>query len=181
MRIAAPFLGLAGALAAALACRDEGRPTATISPADTADQVLIGMTHYITKDGVLRARVRADTAYFYSTTQAADLQAVHITFYNAAGAETSTLTARQGAYHWRGGDMEGRGNVVVVTTDGRTLRTEQLRYSQSKNEVTADGPFVFDGPNRHVEGEGFTSDPDFKNVVAKHPKGTGGKFTLPNQ
>jgi hypothetical protein len=40
---------------------------------------------------------------------------------------------------------------------------------------------VFDGPNRHIEGEGFTSDPDFKTVVARHPKGTGGQFTLPNQ
>ncbi len=172
---------LAGALLVALACRDEGRPTSMITPADTADQVLFGMQHYVTEDGVQRARVRADTAYFYSATQAADLHAVHITFYNAAGAETSTLTGRQGTYHWRNGDMEARGNVVVVTTDGRTLRTDALRYSQARNEVTSDGPFVFDGPNRHVEGEGFTSDPDFKNVVAKHPKGTGGKFTLPNQ
>jgi len=181
MRTTPPFLALAAALVAALACRDEGRPTATINPADSADQVLLGMSHYVTQDGVQRARVRADTAYLYSAVQSADLKNVHITFYNSAGAETSTLTARLGSYHWRSGDMEGHGNVVVVTTDGRTLRTEQLRYSQAKNEVTADGPFVFDGPNRHVEGEGFTSDPDFKNVVAKHPKGTGGKFTLPNQ
>ena len=32
-----------------------------------------------------------------------------------------------------------------------------------------------------VEGEGFTSDPEFKDVVARRPKGTGGQFTLPNQ
>jgi LPS export ABC transporter protein LptC len=174
-------LGLVAALLAALACHPEGRPTAAISPGDTADQVLLGMSHYVTADGVQRARVRADTAYFYSGTQSADLHQVHITFYSAVGAETSTLTARQGTYLWRNGDMEAHGNVVVVTTDGRTLRTEQLHYNQARNEVTSDVPFVFDGPNRHVEGEGFTSDPDFKNVVAKHPKGTGGKFTLPNQ
>jgi LPS export ABC transporter protein LptC len=175
--------GLAPLIAALVvcACRDGGRPTATISPADTADQVLFGMSHYVTKDGVQRARVRADTAYFYSAAQTAALRIVHITFYNVAGAETSTLTSREGTYHWRTGDMEADRNVVVLTTDGRTLRTDELHYDQSKNQVTADGPFVFDGPNRHVEGEGFTSDPDFKNVVAKHPKGTGGKFTLPNQ
>jgi len=56
-----------------------------------------------------------------------------------------------------------------------------LRYFQAKNEVSSDKPFVFDEPNRHVEGEGFTSDPDFKVVTAIRPKGTGGKFTLPNQ
>jgi len=169
------------ALPVALACGDDSRATATISPADTADQVLLGMQHYVTQDGVQRARVRADTAYFYSPSQSADLHGVHITFYNVAGAETSTLTARQGTYHWRTGDMEAHGNVVVVTTDGRTLRTEALKYNQVKSEVTSDVPFVFDGPNRHIQGEGFTSDPDFKNVVARHPTGTGGKFTLPNQ
>ena len=68
-----------------------------------------------------------------------------------------------------------------MTTDGRTLKTEKLRYSETKNEVTSDVPFVFDGPDRHIEGEGFVSDPEFKDIVARRPKGTGGQFTLPNQ
>ena len=50
-----------------------------------------------------------------------------------------------------------------------------------RNQVSSDKPFVFDEPNRHIAGEGFTSDPDFKVVTAIRPKGTGGKFTLPNQ
>jgi LPS export ABC transporter protein LptC len=174
-------LALAGVLGTLLACRDGSRSTATTTLADTADQVLIGMSHYVTAGGVQRARVRADTAYFYSPTQRAELRNVHITFSKADGGESSTLTAREGTYNWRNGDMEARGNVTVVTTDGRTLRTEQLRYSETQNRVTSDVPFVFDGPRRHVEGEGFTSDPDFKDVVARHPKGTGGQFTLPNQ
>ena len=166
------------------ACTDGVKPTATIAAADTADQVLIGMSHYVTAAGVLRARVRADTAYLYSSqssAQLAELRGVHITFYDAQGNETSTLTAREGTYHWRTGDMEARGNVVTVTTDGRRLRTEVMRYSQAQNQVSSDRPFVFDGPDRHIEGEGFTSDPGFKNVLAKKPKGTGGRFTLPNQ
>jgi LPS export ABC transporter protein LptC len=174
-------LAVAGVLAAALACRDGSRSTPTTALADTADQVLIGMSHYVTAAGVQRARVRADTAYFYSPTQSAELRAVHITFYNAGGAVSSTLTARQGTYHWRTGDMDARGSVIVVTTDGRTLRTEQLRYSETKSEVTSEVPFVFDGPNRHIEGEGFVSDPNFRDVVARHPTGTGGQFTLPDQ
>jgi LPS export ABC transporter protein LptC len=168
-------------MGAMLACRDGSRPTTTATLADTADQVLIGMSHYVTAAGVARARVRADTAYFYSPTQSAELRNVHITFYNASGGESSTLTSHEGTYHWRNGDMEARGNVVVVTTDGRTLRSEQLRYNETRNEVTSDVPFVFDGPNRHVEGEGFVSDPNFKDIIARHPKGTGGQFTLPDQ
>ena len=124
---------------------------------------------------------REFAAYFYSPMQTAELRAVHITFYDPRGAETSTLTAREGTYHWRPGDMEARGNVLVVRTDGATLRTEVLRFSQAKNQVSSDKPFVFDEPNRRIEGEGFTSDPDFKVVTATRIKGTAGQFTLPNQ
>lgn len=181
MRPVLAGIALSGALGASLACHGPGRPTATISPADTADQMLVGMSHYVTQDGVQRAKVLADTAYLYSNSQSALLDAVHITFYGVAGDQTSMLTARSGTYFWRTGDMDARGNVVVVTTDGRTLRTDALRYNEGKNEVSSDRPFTFDGPQRHIQGEGFTSDPAFKNVVAKHPRGTGGQFTLPDQ
>jgi len=143
--------------------------------------VLDSMSHYMTSGGVMRAHVLADTAYFYSPSQTAELRQVHITFYDTRGAQTSTLTSREGTYHWRTGDMEARGSVVVVRTDGATLRTEVIRYSQAKNQVSSDRAFIFDEPTRHIEGEGFTSDPDFKVVTALRPKGTGGKFTLPNQ
>ena len=165
-----------------LACSNSVRPTATITAADTADQVLIDMNHFITGDGVVRARVRADTAYFYQTSQQAELRNVHITFYDKDGRESSTMTSRDGTYHWASGDMEGRGNCVVVGAgDGRTLRSEVMRYRQATNQVSSDRAFVFNAPGRHVEGDGFTSDPEFRNVTAIRPHGTGGQFTLPNQ
>jgi len=163
------------------ACDTGIKPTATISAADSADQVLLSMSHYMTNDGIQRAHVRADTAYFYSPSQTAELRNVHITFYDTRGAQTSTLTSREGTYHWRSGDMEARGNVVVVRIDGATLRTEVLHYSQARSQVSSDRPFVFDEPTRHIEGQGFTSDPDFKVVTATRPTGRAGSFTLPNQ
>ncbi|PYO27176.1 MAG: LPS export ABC transporter periplasmic protein LptC [Gemmatimonadetes bacterium] len=163
------------------ACDTGIKPTATISAADSADQVLLSMSHYVTNDGIQRAHVRADTAYFYSPSQTAELRNVHITFYDTRGAQTSTLTSREGTYHWRSGDMEARGNVVVVRIDGATLRTEVLHYSQARSQVSSDRPFVFDEPTRHIEGQGFTSDPDFKVVTATRPTGRAGSFTLPNQ
>ena len=174
------FLG--AAVVASFACSNGVRPTATITAADSADQVLLDMSHYVTGDGVVRARVRADTAYFYQPTQVAELRNVHITFYDTDGRETSTMTAREGTYHWQTGDMEGRGNVVVVgASDGRTLRSPVMRYRQAVNQVSSDSAFVFDGPGRHIEGDGFTSDPEFRNVTAIRPRGTGGQFVLPNQ
>jgi LPS export ABC transporter protein LptC len=175
-----PSLLLIAAALATGAC-DEERPTATMTPADTADQILINMTHFVTIEGVQRAKVTADTAYFYSATQSAEMRTVRITFFDTQGAVTTNLTCREGTYRWQSGDMEGRGNVLAVTTDGRTLRTEVLRYSQTRNEVSSDRAFVFDGPGRHIEGAGFTSDPEFRNVTATKPRGTGGEFTLPNR
>lgn len=163
-------------------CGDGIKPAAVVeTAADQADQMLVGMTHLLTTNGVVRAKVQADTAYLFSGTQTADLRAPRVTFYDADGAQTSTLTAHTGTYNWRTGDMEGHGDVRVVTTDGRRLQTEVLRYSQAKDSVSSDKPFVFEAPDRHIEGEGFTSDPSFRNVVAKRPRGTGGGVVLPNQ
>jgi len=87
-------------LALLAGCGGRGaQPTATQSVLDSADQVLIGMTHYVTETGLQRARVRADTAYFFSATQSAEMRNVHITFYDPTGNESSTLTAREGTYH----------------------------------------------------------------------------------
>ena len=164
------------------ACKTSTPVTATQAVLDSADQVLLGMTHYVTDGGVLRARVRADTAYFFSNTQRAELRNVHVTFYDITGRPTSTLTSKEGTHHWRTGDMEARGNVVVVRDrDGGTMRTEVMYYSQMKNEVSSDKAFQFDSPDRHITGDGFTSDPEFKNISAKRPTGRGGQFTLPNQ
>jgi LPS export ABC transporter protein LptC len=164
------------------ACETGIKPTAVVTAADSADQVLFNMSHYVTADGIQRAHVLADTAYFYSPTQTAELRNVHITFFDQRGAQTSTLTSREGTYHWQTGDMEARGDVVVVRTDSATLRTAVIRYSQSRNQVSSDQIFVFDEPGgQHIVGQGFTSDPDFKVVTALKPVGRGGTFTLPNQ
>lgn len=167
---------------APVACKTGTPVTATQAALDSADQVLIGMSHYVTDAGVLRARVRADTAFFFSGTQRAELRNVHVTFYDATGKATSTLTSREATHHWRTEDMEARGNVVVVREkDGATMRTEVMYYNQVRNEVSSDKSFVWDEPGRHVEGDGFTSDPEFKKITAKRPHGTGGQFLLPNQ
>jgi len=162
------------------ACKGGTPVTATQAALDSADQVLMGMSHFVTESGVLRARVRADTAYFYSGTQRAELRNVHVTFYDVAGHPTSTLTSKEGTHHWRTGDMEARGNVILIrNNDGATLRTEAMRYSQARNEVTSDVAFTFDSPTQHLRGVGFISDPEFRNVRTKNLTGTGGQLVLP--
>lgn len=170
--------------AAVWGCDDGIKPSATVEQAtDQADQLLVHMEHVLTANGVVRAKVEADTTYIHSATQVADMRNVKVTFYDPQGNATSTLTARLGTYQLRSGDMEGRGNVVVVRrSDGGRLTTEVLRYNQAKDSVSSDQPFAFEAPGQRLRGEGFTADPSFRNVATLKPHGeTGKSFPLPNQ
>jgi LPS export ABC transporter protein LptC len=165
------------------ACEETGaRPTTTIQAPDSADQVLEGFSHYVTTQGVRRSRVDADTAYFYEGSQITELRNIKVVFYNLNGEESSTLTARRGTYRWQDGSMEANDNVVVVSPDGRRLRTETLRYDNASNTISTDKRFTFDRGTEHLEGNSFRSDPDFKNVVTDRPRGTAGQgLLLPGQ
>jgi LPS export ABC transporter protein LptC len=132
--------------------------------------VLFGLRHNLNLDGVLRAQLHADTAYFYQATQRADLIGITVTFFSPEGRQTSRLTAKTGTYQWRTGNMEAQGNVVAVTPDDRRLTTSVLRYNRPTDQISGPASFVFDAPDRHLEGESFTSDPEFKNVVTTRPR-----------
>jgi LPS export ABC transporter protein LptC len=177
-------LGVLGVLLSAVACKDDAiRPPANAEAADTADQVLGGMEHIITTDGVRRTRVLADTAYLYDATNLARLKVVTVTFYDANGNETSTVTSDSGLYQMRDGSMKAWGNVVARTPDGRTLHSSELKYDAHSKQISSDKPFTYDRADTHLAGNGFTSDPDFRNVITQQPRGgqrvTGG--LLPGQ
>jgi LPS export ABC transporter protein LptC len=155
-----------------LSCQEEVvRPSVTLEAADTADQVLYGMEHYVTDQGLRRSLVEADTAYVYQNTQTVEMRGVKVTFYSPSGEITSTVTGDSGTYLTRDGSMSARGNVVAVTPDGRTLRSQELKYDSRSQKISSDKPFVYDRADQHLEGNGFTSDPDFRNVVTKQPRG----------
>jgi LPS export ABC transporter protein LptC len=115
-------------------------------------------------------KLAADTAYFYEASQTAELFGVKVEFLSPEGRLTTTLTSREGTYFWRSGDMVARGAVVAVTPDGRRLRTETLNYDRTAHEISGPEAFVFDAPDRHLEGNGFTADPEFQDVVAHGPR-----------
>jgi LPS export ABC transporter protein LptC len=78
--------------------------------------------------------------------------------------------------------MEARGNVVVVTKDGRRLLTEQLRYDPSRNEVSSDVAFTLTEPQRSVEGVGFIADPNLNNIrILSAARATGQPITIPRK
>ena len=153
-------------VASAVACSTKKQPpVATHSPlADSADQVMYGARFNLTDKGLQRAQLQADTAYFFEDNTRIELEPVHTTFFTATGAKDAVLTSQRGTYNSRTTNMVARKNVVVVSEDGRRLTTPELIYNQQLNQISSDSAFVMTEPNRRLEGIGFRSDPNMKNI-----------------
>jgi LPS export ABC transporter protein LptC len=149
--------------------------------ADSADQVMYGVKLYMTADGINRAQVMGDTAYFFNDNSRVRLLHVHATFYTSVGEMNSTLTSRTGQFDTQTQSMRALGDVNVTSVDGRVLRTEELRYDKYRNEISSDSAFVLTEPGRRLQGVGFRSDPNLQNVrVLRVESGTAGDVTVPN-
>lgn len=177
---------LAAGLAAAAACQERGAsPTSTITAADTADQTMYGMTTIIEDAGRRKNQVAADTAFLYEQSQTVELRVMTVEFFDPQGNATATLTAREGTYRMQQRVMEARGDVLVRFTDGRRLTAETLRYDQGAAEITTDRPFVYERLDATIRGNGFRSDPEFRNPIVQQPTGqqrdAGEGMLLPGQ
>jgi LPS export ABC transporter protein LptC len=163
------------------ACQGEGTaPQSTGSGLDTAawDQKMFGIRTILTDQGVRNAELEADTAYFFDENTRIEIRGVKLTFHTRTGERNSVLTSREGTYNTRQSQMEARGNVVVVSDDGKRLTSEQLKYDQMRNEISSDSAFVLTEPGRRLEGIGFTSDPNMNNIrVHKLIEGEGAVST----
>ena len=149
-----------------LACSAE-QPPETVGLellAEGADQVMVSVQHFMTREGIRRANLHADTAYVMDEQSTIELRHVRLVFFDNEGAEESVLTADAGSYHMQSGDMDAAGNVVVVRSDGtQRLETEQLAYDAAADKLRSETPFVFTQPDRVIRGSAFTSDPSLEN------------------
>lgn len=153
-------------IAASASCSSKKQPpvAAQSALADSADQIMYGARFTLTDQGMLRAHLLADTAYFFDDNTRIEMEKVNATFYTATGAKDAVLTSQHGTTNTRTNNMIARKNVVVVSEDGRRLTTQELVYSQQLNQISSDSAFVMTEPNRRLEGIGFRSDPNMKNI-----------------
>lgn len=175
------LIGLAGA---GVACGEQTAPPVaqqSMLP-ETAEQLLYGVNFVLTDAGVRRAMLKARTMLMFDEGTRTEMSGVHTTFFTEAGVQNAVLTSDEGSYHVRLQTMEARGNVVVVTTDGRKLETPQLRYDPSRNEVSSDSAFRMTDPDRVTEGVGFVSDPDLTTIrILKAAKMSGQSVIVPKR
>ena len=178
------ILLIVASTAAASGCDNRQAPPVITSSAlvDSADQVMFGARFNLTDKGLARAELLSDTAFFFDDNTRIELRKVEVTFYTTSGARDAYLTSKRGTYNSRIGSMIARGDVVVITEEGRRLTTPYLKYDQQINEISSDSAFVLTEPGRRLEGKGFRSDPNMQNVqIMKTKSGSTGSVTLPGQ
>ena len=151
------------------------------SMADSAEQVLYNTHSVLTDKGVQRGEMFADTVFIFDDNTRFEMRKVRVTFNTPTGAKDGVMSADRGRYNIRQQLLEGFGNVVIVTNDGRKLTSPQLRYMQGLNEVSSDTSFTLVKPGQTMSGIGFKSDPQLTHyTVLKNLQGKG-SFMLPTQ
>jgi LPS export ABC transporter protein LptC len=152
-----------------------------VSLADSAEQVMLNVHSLLTDRGVQRGEMYADSAYIFDDNTRFELRKVRSTFNTSTGVKDGTMVADRGRYSLRQQVLEGFGNVVVTTNEGKRLTSPHVRYSQAINEVSSDSAFTMVEPGKTISGVGFRADPQLNHVVVLKGARGRGSFTLPGQ
>ena len=137
-----------------------------------ADQVMLGVEHYLTRNGVRTGRVLADTAYTYEDASQVDLRGLRIEFFDESGADDGVLTSLSGLYDLESGDLTVRGQVVM---DGRMeqgppsrLETDSLMYIAEDDHLTTEASWVLSHGDGSVErGVGLITDSSLESIETR--------------
>lgn len=131
---------------------------------DSAEQLLFGIEVTLTDAGVRRAVVRSDSLLTYDENTREELRKVTARFYSSVGEQEAILTSDQATHSSRLGTMEARGNVVVISKEGKQLHSPHLKYDPTRNEISSDSAFTLTEGERVTKGVGFVSNPDMTNM-----------------
>ena len=152
---------LAGALATIVALRY--RPAVELAEVVKAlpsgvDLALQDINYTHSEAGVARWRLVAKQVQHRSEPQGMVVADLQLTFFDAAGIEQGTLTARNGQVDADFSVVEVRGEVQIVSRNGYTLQTEHLTYRQQDRTIRTDAPVRLVSKEMQLDGVGMTLD-----------------------
>lgn len=154
-------------------------PVSPHTAADSAEQVGFGVRTLLTANGVQKGELLADTMYVYNDQTKFDFRNARVKFNTETGAPNGTMRADRGIYDTRTQVLEGFGNVVVTTLDGKRLTSPHVKFNQLANEVSSDTSFVAKAGEKEQRGIGFTADPNLTHFRCFKACGGSGVFNLP--
>jgi LPS export ABC transporter protein LptC len=138
-----------------------------------ADNVIYGMSSYVTVNGVREGQIEADTAYMYVDSAHVDLRGLQIVFHDESGRPKATVTGETGEWNQNLDIMVARGNVLlVVHPEEREIRTSELHYDAYGQRIWSDSTTTQTLPDgTTTRGSSFQSDLTFQNVRIENIRG----------
>jgi len=140
-----------------------------------ADQLVFGMTSYLSASGVREGRIQADTAYIYEDEGTAELRNMEIVFYDEDGRERATVTGTSGRWVQATDVMSAYGDVVLqIHMDGSKLESQEIHYDPNADRIWSDSSTVRTLSDGTVlRGSSFESDMSFEDIYVRDPRGGG--------
>jgi LPS export ABC transporter protein LptC len=170
------FLIVALAATSFAACNGTTAPVSDDYESLPADQVLMGVEHAMTNNGVRRSLLKSDTTYMFNDSAAVHLRGVNLEMYTETGTLQATLTSKSGELDQNTNRMVARGDVYLVVrgANGRQVWTEELYYDPSQGRIWSDVPIrTVTANGQETRGDAFTSDESFTNFQIRQMRGTG--------
>lgn len=137
-----------------------------------ADQVMLEVEHYLTRDGLRRGLLRADTAFTFEDGGRVELRQLELELYDETGANRGVLTAESGTYQLETGDLTVRSGVELRGSRERgeapaVLETDSLRYLAAEDELSTDARYTLTRADGSVEtGRSLVTDPGLRDIRA---------------
>ena len=160
--------GLAVMIAlAAVACLDSADDGATTEFEEmNADEVLYGVSHYMTNNGVREALLSADSMFSWRDSANTWIMGLTLQVFNKrTGNEQATITADRGRLDMAGNELKAIGNAMLDIPDqDRQIRTDELYVSPDSDRMWSALPVVMRESGCEIEGDRFESDMSFERV-----------------
>ena len=153
---------------------DKSEPsiTAKMASKDLPDQESWSATFEVTVQGIPRAIIWSGYTAKYNKKKTINFSdSIHVDFYDGFGVHQSELFSDSGKVFNKTNDLEVWGNVIVISDSGVVLKTDLLKWNNSKQKIYTDREVAFYTATDTLYGDYFDSDPDLKNYQISNPRG----------
>ncbi|MGH7730564.1 MAG: LPS export ABC transporter periplasmic protein LptC [Candidatus Eiseniibacteriota bacterium] len=148
-------------------CGGSPRMSSVPDARELPDQVVSDFEATETDQGAVQWKMYARSASTYRARNTVVALGVRIDFFDEKGGRSSTLTAREGEMNDLSRDMIARRDVVIQTTEGTRMTTDELRFRNKMQRIQTDSFVRVDRRGDVLTGWGFESDPELKDFQFK--------------
>lgn len=139
-----------------------------------------GTRYDVLEDGAPRVQMEAaymaryeegDSTYLVMQPADSSAERVLIHLYDEAGDSSATVRADRVRYYEEDDRFVARGNVVVLTREGKRLLSEHLSWDEATHEVSTPGFVRIISPDETIQGYGLVADEDLTTYTLSNVTG----------